>query len=180
MPRDGTVFFRQMASTLPDPTRTHAVGFILPLFSWLILFRASMYAYIVSIVENLALSDPKTTLFWAKLQLGKNPENAENGFSRGVSRATERFFFRRTASALPDPTRTHAVGFILPLFSWLILFYASMCMRGKTTRKLQKKCSFEYNNLETSGQVIPSGLNVADFDDEVDEKAMEEEGGAAD
>ena len=29
-------------------------------------------------------------------------------------------------------------------------------------------------------QVIPSGLNVADFDDEVDEKAMEEEGGAAD
>ena len=29
-------------------------------------------------------------------------------------------------------------------------------------------------------QVIPSGLNAADFDDEVDEKAMEEEGGAAD
>jgi len=32
----------------------------------------------------------------------------------------------------------------------------------------------------TDISVIPSGLNVADFDDEVDEKAMDEEGGAAD
>jgi hypothetical protein len=60
------------------------------------------------------------------ITLKKTQKNAENGFSRGVSRATERFFFRQMASTLPDPTRTHAVGFILPLVSWLILFRASM------------------------------------------------------
>ncbi len=64
---DGTVFFRQTASGLPDPTRTHAVGFILPLFSWLILFYASMHACIVSIVENLETAEnggAKTLGFW--------------------------------------------------------------------------------------------------------------------
>ncbi len=72
--------------------------------------------------ENLLLSDPKTTLFYQNYNFEKTKKNAESGFSRGVSRATERFFFSQTASVLPDPTRTHAVGFIRPLFRWLILF----------------------------------------------------------
>jgi hypothetical protein len=42
---------------LPDPTRTHAVGFILLLFRWLILFRASMYMRASSALPQEVHSD---------------------------------------------------------------------------------------------------------------------------
>ena len=58
----------------------------------------------------------KLHFFYQNYNFEKTKKNAENGFSRGVSRATERVFFSQTASVLPDPTRTHAVGFIRPLF----------------------------------------------------------------
>ncbi len=90
--------------------------------------------------ENYTFLGKTTGTTWKKPK--KTPKTA----SAAALAARRNAFFRRTASALPDPTRTHAVGFILSLFSWLILFYASMYMRGKTTRKLQKKCSFGYNN----------------------------------
>ena len=53
--------------------------------------------------ENLELSDPKTTLFYQNYNFEKTKKNAENGFSRGVSRATERFFFRRPLPCCPIP-----------------------------------------------------------------------------
>jgi hypothetical protein len=58
-------------------------------------------------VPSNKLQATYTLFFQTTVCVNSLCKNAENGCSRGVSRATERFFFRRP-SALPDPTRTHA------------------------------------------------------------------------
>ena len=52
---------------------------------------------------NLVLSDPETTLFYQNYNFEKTNKIAENGFSRGVSRATEGFSFAETLPHCPIP-----------------------------------------------------------------------------
>ena len=54
-------------------------------------------------LENLVLSDPETTLFYQNYNFEKTKKNRRNGFSRGVSRATEAVFFRRPLPHCPIP-----------------------------------------------------------------------------
>ena len=69
--------------------------------------------------------------FLSKTTTLKKSEKIRKTASAAALAARRNASFLQTASGLPDPTRTHEFRFILPLFSWLIFFRASMYMRVK-------------------------------------------------